>query len=373
MSCPIERRITLSLFASIAGIFWQSFFCPINRCFLIIIYTLFCGLFASAIVYSKSKKTLLFSLFFCLGSSCVLINQLLYINSKKLVLCADQAIALVEQSEEDQTKNYRPFRAQIKIKKLKIKGIWHDIFNPIRLTLIKSNDKLVPGQAIFLNLNRLIFIDLQKNFDPMTGFARNAVMFSAIPQKWSIKSAFENTKDLDQVIINRSENILSKIKSRLSPLTSKLYSSIFIGKKTINFDDCDKELFCNWGLSHFLARSGLHVTIFATAILGITKFFPFISVPVRGIFALLMLIIYFLFSWASISFLRSFYMLAIVMLGSILGHKSNSLYLVSLVCLWILFSNPYELFCADFQLSFTLSFALIFSSKWIRKDIYLDN
>lgn len=373
MNKEIGSRLLIPLLGAILGICWQTIFQPINLSIFLIFYAILAILLSQAAFFlcdkSWNQKTIILSLFFCMGSIVLLADQLIFLQSKNLLKKSVQAIAIVEQSEEGQTTAERRFKIRAKIKQLKIDGTtWQTVLHPIRLILVKSNVNFEPGQSIFINLKKLILIDSTKKTSPFAGFARDWIVFSAIPKKWAVKKAFQESKDFDRYIILRSHEILEKTQIKLSPLTSKLYSSIFIGKKTINFDDCDKELFCNWGLSHFLARSGLHVTIFATIILSAVKFIPFIPIQLKGLITLLLLIIYFIFSWSSISFLRSFYMLAIVMLGNVLGQKSNSLHLVSLVCLWILFSNPYELFCADFQLSFGLTFALIFSAKFIKRD-----
>lgn len=368
----VKTRLFIPVLGVISGICWQILFPPPSRPIMLGLYAFFAIMFSLAAIFlsqeTKIKKTALVSLFFCIGSIGLLTDQILFITSKNLLKNAESAIALIEDCQETQTTAEPRFKIQVKIKQLKNDDAWYTIFYPARLILIKSKAAFDPGQTIFINLKKLILIDSQKKADLLPCFVRNSIFLSAIPKKWAIKRAFKEYSDLDRLIILRSHEILEKTQKKLSPLSSKLYSSIFLGKKTINFDDCDKELFCNWGLAHFLARSGLHLTIFTSIILGALRFIPFIPIQAKGLTTLLLLIIYLIFSWSSISFLRSFYMLAIVVVGNIFGQKSNSLHLVSLVCLWILFSNPYELFCADFQLSFGLTFALIFSTNFIKKD-----
>jgi len=159
---------------------------------------------------------------------------------------------------------------------------------------------------------------------------------------------------------NLRKNLLYSIKRKLSKTTYPLFSSIFLGHKSSVKKQMEKskDRFKVWGISHYLARSGLHLIIF---ILLWNFLFSFIPLPFRHkqLILLLLSCIYFVLSWTSISFLRAFYTFVLYRACLLLSVPANFLHLLTLVCLTTLIINPMQLFFLDFQLSFGLTFALV--------------
>lgn len=138
-----------------------------------------------------------------------------------------------------------------------------------------------------------------------------------------------------------------------------LLSSLFFGKKPT-----DKTSYCNikhyfafWGLSHYLARSGLHLVMFILLWGVLLR-----MVPVRFVIKELMLVAivlaYSVLSWSSISFLRAFWMFITYKLCNIFLLRMNILSIIILVAFFTLLTNPLHIFFLDFQLSFLLTYAL---------------
>ena len=115
--------------------------------------------------------------------------------------------------------------------------------------------------------------------------------------------------------------------------------------------------FRQWGISHYLARSGLHLTIFTFIWLMLFRLFPF-SFFFKQLFMLLLCSIYLVFSWSSISFLRAFYSFFLYTICNICKIPIHFLHILTLVTLYVAICNPIQIFFLDFQLSFALTFAL---------------
>ena len=159
-------------------------------------------------------------------------------------------------------------------------------------------------------------------------------------------------------IFNLREKIFNSLKKKFSSQTFSFFASLFLGIKTNeNEHKKIKVYFQWWGLSHYLARSGLHLIMFISLWNFLFKVisFPFL---IRQIILLIICSLYYLLSWSSISFIRAFLSLVIYYVLLITGHQVNMLHVLTLVTLSILLCNPIQLFFLDFQLSFGLTFVL---------------
>lgn len=155
------------------------------------------------------------------------------------------------------------------------------------------------------------------------------------------------------------ETVLVHCREKLSDQTFSLFSSIFLGNRVAGKKDMEdpKEQCKTWGISHYLARSGLHLVIFVFAWHLLLKLLP-ISFLLKEILMLFLSILYFLLSWSSISFIRAFATFIFYKACIVTASPIQSFYLLTLVCFLVLVHNPMQLFFLDFQLSFGLTFAL---------------
>lgn len=160
------------------------------------------------------------------------------------------------------------------------------------------------------------------------------------------------------------QELLERCRKKLSPKTFSFFSSVFLGNK-----DHEKKLMegpkdsCKvWGISHYLARSGLHMVIF---IYLWHLFLNFLPLPflAKEIILILIGLTYHLLSWPSISFLRALMSFLLFKTCSLLQLPSPLLHLLSLVTIAVLLDNPSQLFFLDFQLSFGLTCALAWFSR----------
>jgi ComEC/Rec2-related protein len=160
-------------------------------------------------------------------------------------------------------------------------------------------------------------------------------------------------------IFSQKQRLIESLKKRFSRNTAMLYSSLFLGNKNTNKRELDQssQYFKQWGISHYLARSGLHLVIFMLIWHALLRCIP-LPFMLKQIILLMLAIIYFILTWPSISFVRAFYMFVTCKLCVLLKTRSHFLHVFSLTALTVLFLNPIQLFFLDFQLSFALTFAL---------------
>ncbi|HEX4068804.1 MAG TPA: ComEC/Rec2 family competence protein [Candidatus Babeliales bacterium] len=160
-------------------------------------------------------------------------------------------------------------------------------------------------------------------------------------------------------IWSQKKRLLDTLANKLSPHTFRFFSSLFLGNRACVKASLEEtnEQFKIWGISHFLARSGLHLALF---ILIWHTIFCCIPIPliIKQLMITLLSCIYFILTWTSAPFTRSFALFIINKICLFTKTSFHLLHYVTLVCLCFLLYSPLYLFFLDFQLSFALTFAL---------------
>lgn len=162
-----------------------------------------------------------------------------------------------------------------------------------------------------------------------------------------------------RLIFSLRNRILFQAQKKLNPQAFALFASIFLGNRVDSKKAMaePKESYKIWGISHYLARSGLHLVIVVFVWDFLLNFLP-ISFLFKQIAMLFLAIFYCFCSWSSISFLRAFAVFILYKACLITRLPINVLHLLSIVTLGVLIFNPAQLFFLDFQLSFGLTYAL---------------
>ncbi len=162
-------------------------------------------------------------------------------------------------------------------------------------------------------------------------------------------------------IEEKREELVNKIANLAQQPLASFIQLIFFGAKSSGAPETMKIACLQWGITHYLARSGLHI---ALLILIWTYFFSLI--PIHLFFKRLILIcmgtIYHLFSYSSISFIRALFLFLFATTGKAFRYSIDGAHLLLLICLSTIASNPIQLFFLDFQLTFLLTFCLIASA-----------
>lgn len=154
-----------------------------------------------------------------------------------------------------------------------------------------------------------------------------------------------NCNPLWQACQKNKSITLSNIKEKLSAQTWSLVGPLFFGmKNTHESDDFEiRTQFQSWGLSHYLARSGLHLIIFIIILELMGSLFP-LSLLFKHMFVACCIAVYAAFSFSSISFTRALCMVALYSLCSLRTVQYHALYALTLIFCCILLHNPYQLF-----------------------------
>lgn len=148
--------------------------------------------------------------------------------------------------------------------------------------------------------------------------------------------------------------VCQKLEKSLQPL----YTALFLGNKTdLPITPYTASRFSLWGISHHLARSGLHLVIVVWLWLLFLQRLPISDTSKYGMLAFLG-VIYYLLSWSSISFDRACLSFFLYKICSYRRTPLDPMHAISLVLLAFLLTCPAHLLCLDFQLSFGLTYAL---------------
>lgn len=186
-----------------------------------------------------------------------------------------------------------------------------------------------------------------------TAFIRSSQITLINRPDWCIARSIHRTKN----------TVLNTVKQQLSDKSYALYSSLFLG----NRQSCRTTLdpialdFKFWGILHHLARSGLHMAVFITLWAKLL-----ILLPIRYTFKQLLLLIigslYWIFSWSSTSFLRAVSSFYIYRTCLVSRKPADQRYILVLVCLLYLLCNPLQLYFLDFQLTFSMTYLLLWAT-----------
>ncbi len=167
---------------------------------------------------------------------------------------------------------------------------------------------------------------------------------------------------LARLISHISKRLYQAMQSALPEKTSALLSTMFLG---VRADDTSvQNQFLYGGVSHLLARSGLHVALCLLLWQLLLSLMP-LPLAAEKLLLVLFALLYGLLTNVSISFMRALYFFVLYTAGIILGRSVQALHLLLFICLCMLLWNPYHLFFLDFELSFALTgaFAFAYSRK----------
>ena len=178
--------------------------------------------------------------------------------------------------------------------------------------------------------------------------------------KWEIVSQPENAggKFLQKLNDKRTE-ILNIHRQYLKSPNIEVLGGIVFGDDAINPPDDIKNSFINSGLLHILAASGMNVSI----IFGIWFFIGTrLRLNYRAVILLgaVLVAFYTLMTGMGPSVLRAALMIEFVLFGKLIDRAADSIALVFLVAFLMLLYDPAMISDVGFQLSFVVTFALMF-------------
>lgn len=188
---------------------------------------------------------------------------------------------------------------------------------------------------------------------------KEGILCSLFLEHPSITIDHHPTYSLSRAIHLFREKLLRGIKKNCSYKTFCIFSALFLGDKSQDKQYLDKvaDQFKEWGIVHYLARSGLHLVIFIVLWELLCGFIP-IRFRYKQSLLLIITLIYFILSWPSVSFMRALIIFVIYKWCALNNRPAHFLNTLLTTCCIILMVNPMQLFFLDFQLTFILTGAL---------------
>ncbi len=199
-----------------------------------------------------------------------------------------------------------------------------------------------------------------------SGYLKKEGLHATTFLSWNAQSILHHpTYSLARTLHQIKYAILDNIRQKSSMQATTLISTIFFGNRLYvkqNYLKL-KDLFCNWGIIHFLARSGIHLIIF---VLFLQFFLGRIPAPflAKQIILLCLTGLYTALSWQSISFARAYFSFVWYKYCHLIGLQINMIHIITMLgCLFLLF-NPMLMFFLDFQLSFGITLVLAITNHY---------
>lgn len=166
--------------------------------------------------------------------------------------------------------------------------------------------------------------------------------------------------------------LYEQIESILPPPVFTYVSALFFGNKLRPDYPSTKRVFSTWGITHYLARSGLHIALIIM-LWGLFLLCLPLPYSAKHILLLLLLGLYTQLSWTSISFMRALWLWLLYAGAFMSRERIQPLYLLSLISLCITLLQPAYVLCIDFQLSFFLTGVLMAYSHKKKREFLLSS
>ena len=230
-------------------------------------------------------------------------------------------------------------------------------------------------------LNGYVFLDAEEgdkiSFDTKLNLFEDDFGFNERSKKAS-EGIFiiGSTSSADEVInLGKSENsnfihfirdnISLSLYKALPDYAANLSSAMLLGDKSL-LSDTVSEGFRLSGGSHFLAVSGLHLSIL-TSFLSSLLYKLRIRHKFADVILILFVILYMFVAGFRFSVIRSAIMTILVIFARLLGRVENSLISLSFAGMLICIFNPYAASDIGFILSFAATFGIVISTPYINK------
>lgn len=290
---------------------------------------------------------------------CLIHNGYNYLYEKAANTIPQQPITVTGVVTDIQKTNHHLFKNLIVVSLNTINGTPVSWFNPHNKILIYVSSYSLVEVDDLITLENILC-----KKPPLSSYRghlmREQTIATVFTPKITPTNVLKPTVSYKRWIYNTKILVTKRATQSLLPVTKSLYASLFLGNKTYvsSCYESIKEQFRRWGLSHYLARSGLHLVLIVALWVW---FFRIIPAPFihKQLGIALLVMIYAVLSWSSISFIRALSTFFLCKLcSSIWHHYYNNLHLLTVTAFYLLLQNPLHIFYLDFQLSFGITFAL---------------
>ena len=162
-----------------------------------------------------------------------------------------------------------------------------------------------------------------------------------------------------QHLNNKRHDIIEIHKQYVKSPNVEVLGGIVFGDDAINPPNEIKTSFINSGLLHILAASGMNVSIIFGMWFFIANLFRF-NYRFTILFGAVLVAMYTLMTGMGPSVLRAALMIEFVLFGKLIDRDADSIALIFFVAMVLLLYNPAMITDVGFQLSFVVTFALMF-------------
>ena len=255
------------------------------------------------------------------------------------------------------------------------KGVMHFIHpkapSKISLTSVKKNqawNEIKVGDVVAL---RALLLPI-KNKQFIGGFDyKMDAKIKAIGANGFIASRIEimqkEQSNFADFIAELRQKISTRITDNIIGDSGKIAAALMVGDQS----QISKEVMVeirNSGLMHLLSISGLHMALASSLFFVTIRFLltrsSYLALhydvkKLAAVFAIIAAYFYLQLSGKPVPAVRSFVMVALVLLAIVFARKANAMRCLALAAFLILLVNPYNIFYVSFQLSFAAIFAMI--------------
>ena len=146
---------------------------------------------------------------------------------------------------------------------------------------------------------------------------------------------------------------------------SAVMKAVIIGDRS-SLPEEIKELYREGGISHILAISGLHISIFSAALYILVRKVLGAGRRAAALSNIGILVLYAIFTGLGVSVVRSVIMSSIFLMGGVLGRERDGANSLGVAALLILLYNPLYLWDPGFLLSFTAVAGVLAGAYYLR-------
>ncbi len=343
-----------------------------------ITHTLFLLTITTIATIVATTQHYLMTLFIAFGTICIYAIYKNRISLLLYVVCISIFSLLAIARVQDQIDRYRSDQSFLKIP-VTVQGTIEQINQS---TLIKDQTNLIIKTDLISNKNRTLLHQKKVSLFFPTEQIKNVQEYSSITicnikleqakpgsdyERYLIKEGFwavahctpSTPYTLQSCNLHLDQKILLSFKKQLNALSSSLFDPLFLGKKEKTIENISiqhKSIY--WGIAHHMARSGAHLAILFGLLMLLLHYTQLPYFFRYGI-SIFLLIGYAIISQASISFLRALFMILLHIIGKLCNHIPSSLHTLTVTTLATLLYNPMQLFFLDFQLSFGITYIII--------------
>lgn len=167
-----------------------------------------------------------------------------------------------------------------------------------------------------------------------------------------------------QRFISLRNDLIERTPEKVSDYTVGWINALVLGDDSM-IDEEVITLFQDWGLSHILAISGLHIGIVVGLIYVLLIKTGLFTREKAELIILIFLPFYAILAGSEPSVLRASMMVVLFILLQRLKIRLSGLDVISIVFLCLLIWNPYLIYHIGFQFSFIVTFGIILSRRWL--------